>query len=83
MWCKDGKATKEGKVMKKVIFAIVLSCMLLTGCDLEGDRIIIEGKTDNTSDDSIIHLKKGWFVEEYSIDYENKQIIFHIEEERE
>lgn len=30
-----------------------------------------------------IQLKEGWFVEEYSIDYENKQVIFHIEEVQE
>lgn len=69
--------------MKKVIFVIMLSCMLLTGCNRKGDTITIEGRTTDVFDNSIIQLKEGWFVEEYSIDYENKQIIFHIGEMQE
>lgn len=66
--------------MKKTIFMIILSCMFLTGCNRKADTITIEGRATDVFDNSIIQLKEGWFVEEYSIDYENKQIILRIEE---
>lgn len=69
--------------MKKTILVMLLSVFLLTGCDeSENEHINVEGKTVNSTDDINIILNKNWWVKDYVVDYENKQVILNIEKER-
>ena len=62
---------------------MLLSVFLLTGCDeSENEHINVEGKTVNSTDDINIILNKNWWVKDYVVDYENKQVILNIEKER-
>lgn len=69
--------------MKKTVLVMLLSVFLLTGCDeSENEHINVEGKTVNSTDDINIILNKNWWVKDYVVDYENKQVILNIEKER-
>ncbi len=73
--------------MKKVLIVIGLSVLFLTGCDdvykSQNEHINIDSKSTNSTDDINIVLKENWWVKDYSIDYENKQVILNIEKDSE
>lgn len=68
--------------MRKILTILLLVLIFtLTGCDNESETIDMDGRTDAYDDDSTIVLRKGWFVRDYSIDYENRHVIINIEKD--
>ena len=64
---------------KKLLILFLTGVVLLTGCAVSGEIIRCQGKDDDTIfDDTTIILNDGWFVNGYTIDYENKQVILSI-----
>ena len=70
--------------MKKIIFALlVLLATVLCGCSHKNERIIIYGRTNNTYDNININLQYGYWVKDFTIDYENKVVTLSLCEETE
>lgn len=70
--------------MRKKILIGVLSLLMLsglTGCANSQEKITIYGKTDMNSDDINIIIHKGYWVKDYSIDYDKGQVIFNLDKE--
>lgn len=73
--------------MKRVLAVILLTTVFLTGCEdmnvNKNEHINIDSKRTEDSDDINIVLKERWWVQDYSVDYENKQVILNIERDSE
>lgn len=63
---------------KKLLILIITGTVLLTGCARSNETIKCFGIDDGIFDDITITLDDGWFINGYSIDYENKQVILSI-----
>lgn len=73
--------TRERALQKKVFIAIALSMLLLVGCNNKNEHIEVHSKDVREQDNINIILNDGWWVKDYSVDYENKQVILNIERE--
>ena len=68
--------------MKKKILAFVLGltlCFGMTGCANKHETITINSKSDWIFDDITINLKEGYWVRDYSIDYENGIVTLNLD----
>lgn len=68
---------------KKLLILFLTGAVLLTGCARPSETIECQGKDDVIFDNTTITLDDGWFVNGYTIDYENKQVILNIYSEEE
>lgn len=70
--------------MKRLCLCSLIVGLLLTGCGENRSEIIeLYGHTIFDTDNSTIQLKDGYFVRDYSIDYENKTIVMNLERDEE
>ena len=70
--------------MKKIIFALlVLLTTGLCGCSHKNESIVIYGRTNNTNDNININLIPGYWVQDFSVDYENNVVTLGLYEETE
>jgi hypothetical protein len=74
--------------MRKKFLIGVLSIVILsglTGCtnnDLHNhETIVAYGKSIFRDDDININLKKGYWIKDYTIDYDKGQVIINLEKE--
>lgn len=63
---------------KKLLMLIITGTILLTGCARPSEIIECQGEDDAIFDNTTIKLNDGWFVNGYTIDYENNQVILNI-----
>jgi uncharacterized lipoprotein YajG len=63
---------------KKLLVLFLTGTILLTGCAESSEIIECQGKDNINFDNTTIILNDGWFVNGYTIDYENKQVILSI-----
>ena len=63
---------------KKLLILIITGTILLMGCARPSETIECQGKDDVNFDNTNITLDDGWFVNGYTIDYENNQVILNI-----
>jgi len=68
---------------KKLLILFLAGAVLLTACARQSETIECQGKDDAIFDNTTITLDDGWFVNGYTIDYENKQVILNIYSEDE
>lgn len=68
--------------MKKKILAVMLAMGMvatsLTGRANKHETITIDSKSDWIFDDITINLKEGYWVRDYSIDYENGIVTLNL-----
>lgn len=70
--------------MKKIIFALlVLLATGLCGCSHKNESIVIYSRTNNVNDNININLISGYWVQDFSVDYENKVVTLNLYEEME
>ena len=68
--------------MKKKILAVVLGLTLsfgMTGCANKHETITVDSKSDWIFDDITINLKEGYWVRDYSIDYEKGIVTLNLD----
>lgn len=63
---------------KKMAFIVLLLLTMLCGCANEHETIEIYSKDDLIFDDININLKSGYWVKDYSIDYENNVVVLNL-----
>lgn len=68
---------------KKLLILFLVWTILLTGCAKQSEIIECQGKDETIFDNTTITLDDGWFINGYTIDYENKQVILNIYSEEE
>lgn len=71
------------KFLIGILSIVILS--VLTGCtngDLNShETIVANGKSIRRDDDININLKKGYWIRDYTIDYDKGQVIINLEKE--
>lgn len=69
--------------MRKKFLIGALSIVILsglTGCT-NHEKIIANGKSILIDDNININLKKGYWIRDYTIDYDKEQVIMNLEKE--
>ena len=64
--------------MRKTIYLLIAASVLLCGCTRKGDEIIVYGQSKVTFDDINIVLNDGYFVDGFSVDYENEIVTLSL-----
>lgn len=67
--------------MKKIIILIFMLSAVLCGCTASNETIEVYSKSTFVFDNININLKRGYWVEDYDIDYENNVIILDLYKE--
>lgn len=62
-----------------VMFAVGMVTTSLTGCANKHETITINSKSDWIFDDITINLKEGYWIRDYSIDYENGVVTLNLD----
>ena len=71
--------------MKKIktFILLVLLTTGICGCSYKNEKITIYSRTDYTNDNININLIPGYWVKDFSVDYENKVVTLNLYEETE
>ena len=67
----------------KTFILLVLLTTGLCGCSYKNEKITIYSRTNNTYDNININLIPGYWVQDFSVDYENKVVTLNLYEEME
>lgn len=61
------------------MLAVGMVTTSLTGCANKHETITINSKSDWIFDDITINLKEGYWIRDYSIDYENGVVTLNLD----
>lgn len=70
--------------MKKLYLAgaVVVAALFMSGCNTNSHEVIVTyGRSVIGYDNINISLKEGYWVKDYTIDYDNMTITFRLEED--
>lgn len=66
--------------MKRLCLYSLVIGLLLTGCgEHPSETIQLFGHSTWSYDNTMLHLKNGYYVSDYSINYEDKTIMMNLE----
>jgi hypothetical protein len=69
------------KDMKRIIFLLFMLSTILCGCSNKTETIEIYSRGGTIGDNININLKSGYWVKDFSIDYENNVVTLNLYEE--